>query len=287
MRSPDPNRNSSHEPAQGPIHPDDLSDLRNPERNSPLLQHRVLYEAFLRFAKFGFAGEHKLILNRQEMTFEDRVALGELELMARRHIEDSLKRHGHDSSRQSLVVRALHRVIAVNDSHREKHLYLEVFGSAGKSVLCLHGCSETFERGPVAIHAYLPKDDAKQFVMMPLVSRPAFEETVENFIKGCRDKSGTNPAKNWALHWVLQALSSQSEFWQAKQDLHKARDAQDGAAMKALKSTISVGILSPARVSVLFNLGAIECESELSFNEARQQPDVFMRIRPRRSSSNS
>lgn len=275
-QQPKPNGQPEPNDRQPPLDLDDLSDLRNPQRGSPLFQHRLLHEAYLEHAAKGPSGRAELVSAPRLMTFENRAAFEALERHVLSKIEASLAAHGMSRESGEVEVRVLHRAVAEHPEGPEHHAYFEVLNRARLSVLAYEGTLESFSEGPVALQCYTRPEGGKVGIqVLPLLSSAAYRETVDSLVHGIRTEGAISPKSNWAAQWILRAIKGQEEFSEA---LHRARQQGEDLASTKIALLISRKTGAPA---LEFRLGKVSCHAELFFDEVRQQPGVFMRFFPR------
>ncbi len=260
---------------QPPVNLDDLSDLRHPERSSPLMQQRLLYEAYLNYAAKGQSSKVELMSSPRQMSFDNKIVFDKLERNVCSSIDSALRAHGLSSERADIEVRVLHQRIANHPEGPEYHAYFEVFNQSRFSILAYGGTVERFSEGPAALQGYVrPGEDEAHVRIVPLLSRAAFDETVDKLVHDVRTEGAMSPSSNWAAYWVLQALKGQKEFIAA---ISKAKEGNPEMGDKKIALVMSPRTATPA---LEFNLGQLSCRAELSFDEARQKPGVYMNFSP-------
>ncbi len=290
MLTPEPNPKTKPVASDLPFDPDDLGDLRNPKRQSPLLQNRLLHEAFLKAAftrrlrpDDGPEPEQRaLVCSPARMTKEDLEGFRVLSQVIRGSMSTQLAERGISANDEGIEIRFLHRCVNVAQSGRELHMYVEVRRGNEGYVLPSKRCVEFFSAGPVALHMHgLSEPVPSSFIMRPLVSKGAFEETVQSLVANFNNHRPVEAQNNWAIHWVMQAISRHKPLLEATASLDSEPPERAGGSQNS-GSAITVEVLSSCEVDVHLRVTDMFATAGLRYSEADQQPMVALSVARRR-----
>lgn len=261
--SPEPNRPDRPEQKDG-----DLSGLLAPGDSPLLMSQHLLHAAYLEWARGGFSGENRLIEGRREFTFEDLKVFSVLEQEARRDALASIRTSGIGLDERTLQFRCLHRLVAVGDSGRERHVYVEILSDRQKAVLAHQGTAQVFSEGPVALHVYSPDETSPGSVVhRQLVSRQAFAEGLVSMLRDQEAGKSVHLAQSWAWRWGLEVVPSISK------ELRSVRST-DGSGQSGMMIGCRLVPKSSSSLKLLIKKDSGACSVLLEHNERRQEPKV-------------
>ena len=262
-----------------PLDPNDLSDLRNPERESPEMAQRVLHEAYLGWARIGTKGENELVRGRDNFTFDDVQVFSSMEAQLRLEIANSLHAGGLDPSDPNINVRFLHPVVAVSPERRERHIYVEVLKDCRDSVLAFRQTAQVFQHGPVGLHAYSP-DESKpdQLVKCALVSRPAFCEGLRAMCDDLEAKRTGRFCSSWAWRWALEEAFKEVKDILRTQAESVPTQAEAGPPQPIVCQKLRYMRTAEDIAQIQAKIGNIDCSVLLEHDARRQQPNIFTSI---------
>lgn len=266
-------------PGESPLSPDDLGDPRHPDRQSPFLQHRVIHESFLTFARRSFLASQRLITSQQQMGYEDHACFAFAEYRLNQSMRETLRQSMGESEASRAIIRPLHHVVAVPPSgERERHLILEVMDRFLAPLVVHDGCVERFSRGPVIHHVFMPSGGGSHLEVVPRMSPGAFKESLAALASSFAAGSPVSADSNWLLRASVSTICQQHECSEGY--------VQEGgrSGIEAwVTDRLRLGGLAEGSARLVADLGPSECSVLIRLNHALSEPVFEVGVRDRRS----
>lgn len=267
---------------EGPFYRNNDEGAERPERSSPggrrdsapddapVLYHRGLVESFERVCRAGMGRRGEIVDSAREFTPNDQYVFNRLRTRIFDEAVGSLRYAHPVAGPNDIHVRFLHQRVIRSGDTEEHHVFADVLTSDNRQAMAALGCFQSFARGPVAAH-YMVIDE-RDVVVFPIISRPAFEETVEELYSLSSDRR-ISVHSNLALAWMMDSFAERPREYG---DLRQGWDQSVRVLTDICRDVSSIQSLgTPAKPQFLVTYKGLSYELSMWFDPRLKRPVCF------------
>ena len=240
-----------------------------PEAPQPAY-HRGLLASFERVCRSGQVRGGEIADSPREFSPNDRFVFNQIRARIFDEAVGSLRCAHPAANSNDITVRFLHERVVRNRESEEHHVFADILTSEKRPAMAALGCFQSFDQGPVATHYMV--SDARDVVVFPIVSRPAFRETVEQLYTLKSDRI-ISPYSNWALAWMMDSFADRPR---ERGELRHGWDDSVRTLTNICREVSSIQALgSPEKPKFIVRYKGLSYEISMWFDPRLQRPVCF------------